>query len=136
MMIKLFDNLDFLEFILCKLENEIKYQKELIENEKRNFFDKQLDFELCKELHTLEKWRDEVKEYIINLKSSRNLEKKIKRENNKVLDYSEQVAKLLRSNKELVDRNKELTEEIKLLNEEINQKLAQREYYYRWDEGD
>lgn len=132
-MMKLFDNLDFLEFILCKLENEIKYQKELIENEKRNFYDKKLDYELCKELHILEKWRDEVKEYIINLKTSRNLEKERKCEN---IDYSEQVAKLLQSNKELVDRNKELTEEIKLLNEEINQKLAQREYYYRWDEGD
>lgn len=79
-MINLFDDLNFLEFILCKIEKEIEFQEALIIIERQYFFNKQLDYELCKELHTLKNWCDEVREYIINLKSET-------REKSKMYDF-------------------------------------------------
>jgi hypothetical protein len=123
-MMDLFENLNFLEFVKNKLEKEIKYQEALIESEKRGFYDKQLDSELCKELHTLERWHDRIFEYIIDLESVRYAdEKKNVEKKENYANYIEQVAKLLSSNKTLIEKNKALVEEIKLLNEEINQRM-------------
>ena len=62
----IFDDLDFLGFVKQKLEEEIDFQEKLIENQRNNFYDKQLDYELCKELHLYQRWRDEVSSYITN----------------------------------------------------------------------
>ena len=62
----IFEDLNFLGFIKQKLEEEIDFQEKLIENQRNNFYDKQLDYELCKELHTYQKWLNDVNSYIIN----------------------------------------------------------------------
>ena len=133
-MIELFEEISFLEFVLEKLEKEIEYQEALIENEKRNFYDKQLDYELCKELHTLEKWKDKVSEYIVNLKASRkpknyNYSYKIIKPidynyDYRIMDCCQKVTKILdklvgdnmnTNSKELLERNQSLLEENKKL---------------------
>ncbi len=60
------DDLDFLSFIKQELEEKIMQQEALIHAEKLGFYDKQLDYELTKELHTYQKWLDDVNGYIIN----------------------------------------------------------------------
>ena len=60
------DDLDFLSFIKQTLEERIKRQEALIDAEKLGFYDKQLNYELTKELHTYQKWLDDVNGYIIN----------------------------------------------------------------------
>lgn len=133
----IFDNLDFLGFIKQKLEEEIDFQEKLIENQRNNFYDKQLDYELCKELHTLEKWKDKVSEYIVNLKASRKPKnyiysyKIIKpidyNYDYRIMDCCQKVTKILdklvgdnmnTNSKELLERNRALLEQ--------NQKLLKR----------
>lgn len=120
----IFDDLDFLGFVKQKLEEEIDFQEKLIENQRNNFFDKQLDYELSKELHLYQRWRDEVSSYIQNKYAvgSNKL--------NNLLEYNqsliEQNRKLLESNKSLVERIEELKLEINLLNEEINKVLKEK----------
>ncbi len=97
----IFEDLNFLGFIKQKLEEEIDFQEKLIENQRNNFYDKQLDYELCKELHTLEKWKDKVSEYIVKWI-------------------------VVKRNKELVERIEELKLEVNLLNEEINKIVKER----------
>ena len=122
----IFDDLDFLGFVKQKLEEEIDFQERLIENQKNNFFDKQLDYELSKELHMYQIWRDEISSYIQNKYAvgSNKLKK------NNLLEYNqsliEQNRKLLESNKSLVERIEELKLEIKLLNDEINKVLKEK----------
>ena len=62
----LFDDLDFLSFIKQTLEERINRQEALIDAEKLGFYEKQLNYELTKELHTYQKWLDDVNGYIIN----------------------------------------------------------------------
>jgi len=124
--VSIFDNLDFLGFIKQKLEEEIDFQEKLIENQRNNFYDKQLDYELCKELHTYQRWRDEISSYIQNKYAVGG--NKLKKNN--LLEYNqsliEQNRKLLESNKSLVERIEELKLEIKLLNDEINKVLKEK----------
>ncbi|MFA6842736.1 MAG: hypothetical protein WCQ84_06705, partial [Defluviitoga tunisiensis] len=109
-----------------KLEEEIDFQEKLIENQRNNFYDKQLDYELSKELHMYQIWRDEISSYIQNKYAvgSNKLKK------NNLLEYNqsliEQNRKLLESNKSLVERIEELKLEIKLLNDEINKVLKEK----------
>ena len=116
----IFDDLDFLGFVKQKLEGEIDFQEKLIENQRNNFFDKQLDYELSKELHLYQRWRDEVSSYITN-KYAVGEDKGMKIED--MLEYNqsllEQNQKLLKRNKELVERIEELKLEINLLNNDI-----------------
>jgi hypothetical protein len=60
------DDMKFLEFVKGVLEEKIQKQEALIEAERLGFFDKQLDFELSKELHMYQRWRDEIETYILN----------------------------------------------------------------------
>jgi len=60
------DDMKFLEFVKGVLEEKITSQEALIDVERANFFDKQLDYELSKELHTYQKWLNDVNSYIIN----------------------------------------------------------------------
>lgn len=62
----LFDDLDFLSLVKQMLEERINRQEALIDAEKLGFYEKQLDFELSKELHTYQKWLNDVNSYIIN----------------------------------------------------------------------
>ena len=116
----IFDDLDFLGFVKQVLEEKIEKQEALIDAERMNFFDKQLDYELSKELHTYQRWRDEISSYIQNKYAvgSNKLKK------NNLLEYNQSLIeknrKLLESNKSLVERIEELKLEIKLLNDEIN----------------
>ena len=122
----IFEDLNFLGFIRQKLEEEIDFQEKLIENQKNNFYNKQLDYELCKELHTYQRWRDEISSYIQNKYAVGG--NKLKKNN--LLEYNqsliEQNRKLLESNKSLVERIEELKLEIKLLNDEINKVLKEK----------
>lgn len=122
----IFDDLDFLGFVKQVLEEKIQKQEALIDVERANFFDKQLDYELSKELHMYQIWRDEISSYIQNKYAvgSNKLKK------NNLLEYNqsliEQNRKLLESNKSLVERIEELKLEINLLNEEINKVLKEK----------
>ena len=62
----LFDDLDFLELVKQMLEERIKRQEEVINAEKLGFYDKQLNYELTKELHKYEEWLNYIDSYIIN----------------------------------------------------------------------
>lgn len=125
-MIDLMDDMKFLGFVKQVLEEKIQKQEALIDVERANFFDKQLDYELSKELHLYQRWRDEISSYIQNKYAvgSNKLKK------NNLLEYNqsliEQNRKLLESNKSLVERIEELKMEIKLLNEEINKILRRK----------
>lgn len=66
-MIELFDDFAFLEFVLCKLDKEIANEEKL--NETRNPFERELSYYFCKELGTMYKWRDKIKERIVNIQS-------------------------------------------------------------------
>ena len=122
----IFEDLDFLGFMKQVLEEKIQKQEALIDVERANFFDKQLDYELSKELHMYQIWRDEISSYIQNKYAvgSNKLKK------NNLLEYNqsliEQNRKLLESNKSLVERIEELKLEIKLLNDEINKVLKEK----------
>ena len=118
-MIDIFDDLDFLGFVKQKLEGEIDFQEKLIENQRNNFFDKQLDFELHKELYRLYIWKNRIQEYIQNKMADDNPNMNMKEllERNQAL--LEQNQKLLKSNKELVERIEELKLEVNLLNNDI-----------------
>jgi len=121
------DDMKFLKFVKGVLEEKITSQEALIDVERANFFDKQLDYELSKELHLYQRWRDEVSSYITN-KYAVGEDKGMKIED--MLEYNqsliEQNRKLLESNKSLVERIEELKMEIKLLNEEINKILRRK----------
>ena len=65
-MMDIFEDLKFLGFVKQVLEEKIEKQEALIDAERMNFFDKQLDYELSKELHTYQRWRDEISSYIQN----------------------------------------------------------------------
>ena len=118
-MIDIFEDLNFLGFVKQVLEEKIQKQEALIDVERANFFDKQLDYELSKELHMYQIWRDEISSYIQNKYAvgSNKLKK------NNLLEYNqsliEQNQKLLKRNKELVERIEELKLEINLLNNDI-----------------
>ena len=60
------DDLDFLRLVKQMLEERIKRQEALIDVEKLGFYDNQLNYELTKELHTYQKWLNDVNSYIIN----------------------------------------------------------------------
>ena len=60
------DDLDFLGLVKQMLEERIKRQEALIDAEKLGFYDKQLDYELTKELHKYEEWLNYIDSYIIN----------------------------------------------------------------------
>jgi len=62
----LFDDLDFLSLVKQMLEERINRQEALIDAEKLGFYDKQLNYELTKELHRYQSWLDSVNSYIIN----------------------------------------------------------------------
>lgn len=125
-MIDIFEDLNLLGFVKQVLEEKIQKQEALIDVERANFFDKQLDYELSKELHMYQIWRDEISSYIQNKYAvgSNKLKK------NNLLEYNqsliEQNRKLLESNKSLVERIEELKLEIKLLNDEINKVLKEK----------
>ena len=125
-MIDLIDDMKFLGFVKQVLEEKIQKQEALINAERMNFFDKQLDYELSKELHTYQRWRDEISSYIQNKYAVGG--NKLKKNN--LLEYNqsliEQNRKLLESNKSLVERIEELKLEIKLLNDEINKVLKEK----------
>ena len=119
-MIDIFEDLNFLGFVKQVLEEKNQKQEALIDAERANFFDKQLDYELSKELHLYQRWRDEVSSYITN-KYAVGEDKGMKIED--MLEYNqsllEQNQKLLKRNKELVERIEELKLEINLLNNDI-----------------
>ncbi len=125
-MIDLMDDMKFLGFVKQVLEEKIQKQEALIDVERANFFDKQLDYELSKELHMYQRWRDEISSYIQNKYAvgSNKLKK------NNLLEYNQSLIeknrKLLESNKSLVERIEELKLEIKLLNDEINKVLKEQ----------
>lgn len=125
-MMDIFEDLKFLGFVKQVLEEKIEKQEALIDAERMNFFDKQLDYELSKELHTYQRWRDEISSYIQNKYAvgSNKLKK------NNLLEYNQSLIeknrKLLESNKSLVERIEELKLEIKLLNDEINRVLKEQ----------
>ena len=125
-MMDIFEDLKFLGFVKQVLDEKIEKQEALIDAERMNFFDKQLDYELSKELHTYQRWRDEISSYIQNKYAVGS--KKLKKNN--LLEYNqsliEQNQKLLKRNKELVERIEELKLEINLLNEEINRVLKEQ----------
>ena len=60
------DDLDFLSLVKQMLEERINRQEALIDAEKLGFYDKQLNYELTKELHRYQSWLDSVNSYIIN----------------------------------------------------------------------
>lgn len=125
-MIDLMDDMKFLGFVKQVLEEKIQKQEALIDVERANFFDKQLDYELSKELHMYQRWRDEISSYIQNKYAVGG--NKLKKNN--LLEYNqsliEQNRKLLESNKSLVERIEELKLEIKILNDEINRVLKEQ----------
>lgn len=125
-MMDIFEDLKFLGFVKQVLEEKIEKQEALIDAERMNFFDKQLDYELSKELHTYQRWRDEISSYIQNKYAvgSNKLKK------NNLLEYNQSLIeknrKLLESNKSLDERIEELKLEIKILNDEINRVLKEQ----------
>jgi len=125
-MMDIFEDLKFLGFVKQVLEEKIEKQEALIDAERMNFFDKQLDYELSKELHTYQRWRDEISSYIQNKYAvgSNKLKK------NNLLEYNQSLIeknrKLLESNKSLVEKIEELKLEIKILNDEINRVLKEQ----------
>lgn len=125
-MMDIFEDLKFLGFVKQVLEEKIEKQEALIDAERMNFFDKQLDYELSKELHTYQRWRDEISSYIQNKYAVGS--KKLKKNN--LLEYNQSLIeknrKLLESNKSLVERIEELKLEIKILNDEINRVLKEQ----------
>ena len=120
------DDMRFLGFVKQVLEEKIEKQEALIDVERANFFDKQLDYELSKELHTYQRWRDEISSYIQNKYAVGGGKTGIENilENNQSL--LEANRKLLESNRSLVERIEELKLEIKLLNEEIDKVLKEK----------
>ena len=125
-MMDIFDDIKFLGFVKQVLDEKIEKQEALIDAERMNFFDKQLDYELSKELHTYQRWRDEISSYIQNKYAVGS--KKLKKNN--LLEYNQSLIeknrKLLKSNKSLVERIEELKLEIKILNDEINRVLKEQ----------
>lgn len=123
-MIDLMDDMKFLGFVKQVLEEKIQKQEALIDVERANFFDKQLDYELSKELHMYQRWRDEISSYIQN-KYAVGEDKGMKIED--MLEYNqsllEENKKLLESNKMLSKKIEELKIEIDFLNREIMQLL-------------
>lgn len=83
-MMDIFEDLKFLGFVKQVLEEKIQKQEALIDAERMNFFDKQLDYELSKELHTYQRWRDEISSYIQNKYAVGS--KKLKKNN--LLEYN------------------------------------------------
>jgi len=122
----LMDDMKFLGFVKQVLEEKIQKQEALIDVERANFFDKQLDYELSKELHLYQRWRDEISSYIQNKYAVGGGKMKIE----DMLEYNQSLIeankKLLESNKSLVERIEELKLEIKLLNDEINKVLKEK----------
>ena len=122
----LIDDMKFLGFVKQVLEEKIQKQEALIDVERANFFDKQLDYELSKELHTYQRWRDEISSYIQNKYAVGGGKMKIE----DMLEYNQSLIeankKLLESNRSLVEEIEELKTEIKLLNEEINKILKEK----------
>ena len=118
------DDLDFLNFIKQTLEERINRQEALIVAEKIGFYDKKLNYELSKELHTYQKWLNDVNSYIIN-KTVFGGNNTMKKED--LLKYNqsllEENKKLLESNKMLSKKIEELKIEIDFLNREIMQLL-------------
>lgn len=123
-MIDLMDDMKFLGFVKQVLEEKIQKQEALIDVERANFFDKQLDYELSKELHMYQRWRDEISSYIQN-KYAVGEDKGMKIED--MLEYNqsllEENKKLLESNKMLSKTIEKLKIEIDFLNREIMQLL-------------
>ena len=119
------DDLDFLSFIKQELEEKIKQQEALIDVEKIGFYDKKLNYELSKELHTYQKWLNDVNSYIINKTVFGRRKYTMKKED--LLKYNqsllEENKKLLESNKMLSKKIEELKIEIDFLNREIMQLL-------------
>lgn len=119
------DDLDFLSFIKQTLEERINRQEALIDAEKIGFYDKKLNYELSKELHTYQKWLNDVNSYIINKTVFGGRKYTMKKED--LLKYNqslvEQNRKLLESNKMLSKKIEELEIEIDFLNREIMQLL-------------
>jgi len=121
----LFDDLDFLELVKQMLEERIKRQEEVINAEKLGFYDKQLNYELTKELHKYEEWLNYIDSYIINKTVFGGGKYTMKKEELIKCNQSllEQNRKLLESNKMLSQRIEELEIEIDFLNREIMQLL-------------
>ena len=65
-MMAVMEDMRFLECIKDMLDEKIKSQKELIKAERAAFFDNDMDYELSRELHRYERWRDEIETYIVN----------------------------------------------------------------------
>ena len=121
----LFDDLDFLSLVKQMLEERIKRQEEVINAEKLGFYDKQLNYELTKELHKYEEWLNYIDSYIINKTVFGGGKYTMKKEELIKCNQSllEQNRKLLESNKMLSQRIEELEIEIDFLNREIMQLL-------------
>jgi len=102
-MIDIFEDLNFLGFVKQVLEEKIQKQEALIDAEKIGFYDKKLNYELSKELHTYQKWLNDVNSYIINKTVFGGGKYTMKKE------------ELIKCNQSLLEQNK-----IDFLNEDIN----------------
>lgn len=65
-MIDILDDMEFLEFVKQSIEWQIENQESLKDISQKFFKDKQIDYEISKELHKYEKWRDMIQAYIVN----------------------------------------------------------------------
>jgi len=112
------DDLDFLSFIKQELEEKIKQQEALIDAEKIGFYDKKLNYELSKELHTYQKWLNDVNSYIINKTVFGGGNNTMKKED------------LLKYNQSLLEENKKLLESNKMLSKKIEE-LTKRDRFFK-----
>lgn len=62
----IFDDMEFLEFVKQSIEWQIENQESLKDISQKFFKDKQIDYEISKELHKFQRWRDEIESYIVN----------------------------------------------------------------------
>lgn len=65
-MMGIFDDMEFLEFVKQSIEWQIENQESLKDISQKFFKDKQIDYEISKELHKFQRWRDEIESYIVN----------------------------------------------------------------------
>ena len=94
------DDMEFLSFVRQVLEGTIEHQEAILDVERRMFPNKQMDYELLKDIHRLRRWRDEIESYIVNKRSVKEM--KMTMSDNS--EFSETLGITLNYLKELLEK--------------------------------
>jgi len=99
-MMNVLDDMEFLSFVRQVLEGTIEHQEAILDVERRMFPNKQMDYELLKDIHRLRRWRDEIESYIVNKRSVKEM--KMTMSDNS--EFSETLGITLNYLKELLEK--------------------------------